>query len=166
MFYTLLFFLHRNRWNLIVKDPVFLMEEPFCAVVVDLAVICWHQDLIWAPYPPYEKWSVSLYATAKNMYLVASFKIFLFIYNLAIYNLLLIQPLSSCVNCRKYQTRVAEKAVEKKNVTSSLRWFLGFVSLREDYSPEAKGHLYAIIWSRYCKQIQSCPALSESSILI
>lgn len=72
------------------------------------------------------------------MYLVASFKIFLFIYNLAIYNSLLIQPLSSCVNCREYQTHVAEKEVEKKcHQLPQMIWvFLGgFVSLKEDYFP-------------------------------
>lgn len=71
------------------------------------------------------------------MYLVASFKIFLFIYNLAIYNLLLIQPLSSCVNCRKYQTHVAEKEVEKK-CHQLPQMILGCVSLKEDSSSEAR----------------------------
>lgn len=65
------------------------------------------------------------------MYLVASFKIFLFIYNLAIYNLLLIQPLSSSVNCCKSQTR-AEKEVEQ-NCQQLPQMILGFVILKEDY---------------------------------
>lgn len=64
-------------------------------------------------------------------------------YNLAIHNLLLIQALSSCINCCKSQTRVAgDEAEKRKNVTNSHRCLFspllervlkGFMSLQGEY---------------------------------